>query len=313
MLKTLLLLGGGLLAWNAYGETQIDISEAEQNEHRQLAESMENTAEKVLGQRRETALRKRVQREAELAGNPLVFLPYKANYFLPASYYSGYNRSASERGETYGPTEAQFQISLKFPLGSQILFEDDALLAAYTQQSYWQLYQESSPFRETIYEPELLYAVSMQHDIFSELTLEGLVFGINHQSNGQGGDFSRSWNRLSAEAVFASGDWGISLKRWFRIPESASEDDNPNITDYVGVSELDMAYTKSSHVFTFRMRNHIDSGFSRGNMQFSWSFPLSGERYKGYILMHSGYGDTLADYDHYINRVGIGISINDIL
>ena len=287
-----------------------NISPAEQ-ERRLLAESMENTAEALFNP--PTALRKRAEKEMQLAANPLVFLPYKANYFLPVSYYSGYQASSGVRGEEYGPVEAQFQISLKFPLDTGILTRHDALFAAYTQQSHWQLYQESSPFRETIYEPELIYGMSLNHQLMKELTLEGFAVGINHQSNGQGGDLSRSWNRLFAEVFFASGNWGIAFKRWQRIPEPASEDDNPDITDFVGLSELRMAYTKSRHVLTFRMRNHLESDFSRGNMQFSWSFPLGGERYKGYVLMRTGYGDTLADYDTYTNRVGIGISINDVL
>ncbi|WP_051205831.1 phospholipase A [Oceanospirillum maris] len=276
-----------------------------------LAERMEDTAKTVFGT--PTALRQRATREIKLAQNPLAFLPYKANYFLPVSYYSGYSKSVGYRDSEYGPVETQFQISLKFPLGSQFFFEDDGLMIAYTQQSHWQLYQESSPFRETTYEPELIYGVSTEYDIFDELTLEGILLGLNHQSNGQSGSFSRSWNRVFAEAIFASGDWGIAVRRWFRIPEQAEDDDNPDITKFVGLSEVDMAYSKANHVLTFRMRNHLDSDFSRGNMQFSWSFPLSGERYKGYLLVKTGYGDTLADYDHYTNRIGLGISINDVL
>ncbi len=276
-----------------------------------MAEKMENTAKTLFNP--PSALRKRAEREIKLADDPLVFLPYKANYFLPVSYYSGYQESAGFRGAEYGPVEAQFQISLKFPIDTGLLTDNDALIAAYTQQSYWQLYEQSAPFRETMYEPELIYGVSLNQSLLKELKLEGFTLGINHQSNGQGGDFSRSWNRLFAEVFFASGDWGIAFKRWFRIPEPAAEDDNPDIKNYVGISELGMAYTKANHVLTFRMRNHIDSDFSRGNMQFSWSFPLAGERYKGYLLMRTGYGDTLADYDQYTNRIGLGISINDIL
>lgn len=283
----------------------------EELERLQMAETMENTAKTLFNP--PSAMRKRAEREMKLADNPLVFLPYKANYFLPVSYYSGYDQSARFRDAEYGPVETQFQVSFKFPVYAGLFSSDDALIAAYTQQSYWQLYQESSPFRETIYEPELIYGMSLNQSLLSDLKLEGFTLGINHQSNGQGGEFSRSWNRLFAEVFFASGDWGIAFKRWFRIPEPASEDDNPDIKEYIGVSELGMAYTKANHVLTFRMRNHIDSDFSRGNMQLSWSFPLAGERYKGYLLMRTGYGDTLADYDHYIDRIGLGISINDIL
>lgn len=259
-----------------------------------------------------TALRQRLEEELRLAENPLIFLPYKANFFLPASYYSGHKASGAARGTEYAPTEAHFQISLKFPIDSQLFFENDGLFATYTQESYWQIYEDSSPFRETIYEPELIYGVSTEYDLLKELTLEAVTVGVNHQSNGQGGDFSRSWNRLFVEGIFASGDWGISLKRWFRIPESEGSDDNPDLEDYVGLTELGMAYSKNGHVFTLRSRNHLESGFDRGNLQLSWSFPV-GERYKGYILARTGHGDTLADYNERIDRIGIGISINDVL
>lgn len=283
----------------------------EELERQLMAETMENTAEALFSP--PSAMRKRAEREMELAGNPLVFLPYKANYFLPVSYYSGYQQSASFRGAEYGPVETQFQVSFKFPLDTGIFTRNDGLMAAYTQQSHWQLYQESSPFRETIYEPELIYGMSLNMPLIEDLKLEGFTVGVNHQSNGQGGAFSRSWNRLFAEAFLARGNWGIALKRWHRIPEPASEDDNPDISRYIGMTELGMAYTRSGNVVTFRMRNHLDSNFSRGNSQISWSFPLAGERYKGYLLLRTGYGDTLADYDTYTNRVGLGISINDIL
>lgn len=259
-----------------------------------------------------SALRKRITEEIRLSENPLIFLPYKANFFLPASYYSGHKASEQARGTSYGPTEAHFQISLKFPIDNQIFFENDGLLATYTQESFWQIYEDSSPFRETIYEPELIYGVSTEYDIFKELTLEAVTLGVNHQSNGQGGDFSRSWNRLFVSGAFASGDWGIAVKRWFRLTESESDDDNPDLEDYVGLTELSMAYTKANHVLTFRSRNHLESDFKRGNLQVSWSFPI-GERYKGYVMARTGHGDTLADYDERIDRIGFGISINDVL
>lgn len=258
------------------------------------------------------AVRQRLEQEVVLASNPLVFLPYKANYFLPVSYYTGHQASSLARGVEYGPTEAQFQLSFKFPVATGLFTREDALIATYTQQSHWQIYQNSAPFRETMYEPELIYGISTEYPLMKRLTLEGVLFGINHQSNGQGGDYSRSWNRLFVEAVFATGDWGLSLKRWYRIPEAASEDDNVDLASFVGVSELGAAYRHNNHVVTFRLRNHLESEFKRGNAQVSWSFPIGG-RMKGYVLARTGYGDTLADYNHYIERIGLGVAINDVL
>ncbi|MBB1487495.1 phospholipase A [Oceanospirillum sediminis] len=259
-----------------------------------------------------TALRKRIAEERQLAENPLIFLPYRANFFLPASYYSGHEASEKNRGREYSPTEAHFQLSLKFPIDKNIFLEKDALFATYTQESFWQIYESSAPFRESVYEPEIIYRASTEYELFKDLNLEAVTVGLNHQSNGQGGDLSRSWNRAFIAGMFASGDWGIALKRWFRIPESESDDDNPDLDRYVGLTELGMAYSKNGHVVTLRSRNHLESGFERGNLQLSWSFPI-GERYKGYILARTGYGDTLADYRERNERIGIGISINDVL
>jgi len=66
-------------------------------------------------------------------------------------------------------------------------------------------------------------------------------FGLVHQSDGQGGDLSRSWNRFYVETMFNRGDFTWSIKPRWRIPESGKGspadiggDDNPNIERYMG-------------------------------------------------------------------------------
>ena len=106
----------------------------------------------------------------------------------------------------------------------------------------------------------------------------------------------------------------ISLKPWIRLPEDADEDDNPDITDYLGHGELRLLYRRHGHVFGLMTRNQVESGFDRGALELSWSFPVFDYPYlKGYVQYFYGYGESLVDYDRRVNRIGVGISLTDWL
>ena len=124
--------------------------------------------------------------------------------------------------KTLTKPEVTFQISFKVRLWRDILGKDLNLWFGYTQRSFWQLYNfnDSSPFRETNYEPELLLTLSTR---FSILGLKGRFFqlGANHQSNGQSEPLSRSWNRIVANMGLERGDLSTPPRRAgtaFRIP-----------------------------------------------------------------------------------------------
>ena len=138
--------------------------------------------------------------------------------------------------------------------------------------------------------------------------------GIVHQSNGRGGVLSRSWNRVFANFIIERGNFALAIKPWWRIPESTSEDDNSNITDYLGHGKITAAYKWGENVFSLMLRNNLESGFQRGAAQVSWAFPLGNYPYlKGYVQYFTGYGMSLIDYNEYSNCIGIGISLTDWL
>ena len=134
--------------------------------------------------------------------DPFVIRLHRPNYILPWSYNRSPNSDTildTDRDAESENIEAKFQLSFKVKLWEDVLGKDMDLWFAYTQLSFWQVYNKtfSSPFRESNYEPELLLNFRTDYNL---LGLRGRIInlGINHQSNGRGQLLSRSWNRITA-------------------------------------------------------------------------------------------------------------------
>ncbi|MCP3678785.1 MAG: phospholipase A [Gammaproteobacteria bacterium] len=104
------------------------------------------------------------------------------------------------------------------------------------------------------------------------------------------------------------------LKPWVLIFKSDSSDlHNPDIADYLGYGRALVAYHFYHQTLSFMMRNVAESGFKRGAIEASWSFPLPfmPKSIRGFAQFFSGYGQSLIEYDHYTNSGGIGIILSD--
>lgn len=262
----------------------------------------------------QSPLDKRIELEQLSQDNPFVLLSHKPTYLLPFAYNNRPNKeSAGEVGEHLDRIEMKFQVSLKFSVWRRIFTENGHLSFAYTQQAYWQAFNSeiSSPFRETNHEPE---AILTFYSNFGVLGMRNrmLIFGYSHQSNGRANEASRSWNRLYANFVLERRNLVISLKPWYRIPEREKDDDNPDIEDYMGRGELSVSYENERNVYSLMFRNNLKNGDNRGAVQLDWSFPIK-HNIKGYLQLFSGYGESLIDYNYSVNRVGLGIMLNDWL
>ncbi|MGD9265603.1 MAG: phospholipase A, partial [Lysobacterales bacterium] len=232
----------------------------------------------------------RLEQDRENVLQPFTLMAHKPNYILPGAYNAeGYDASLfkqqfSDPTISFKDTEAQFQVSLKIPLWVNLADTFD-IYAAYTNRSFWQVYNGdfSSPFRETNHEPEAWAQFTPGWE-FLGLTNSANAIGISHQSNGRGGVLSRSWNRIYANFVFHRGNFAFGIKPWLRIPEDREDDDNPDITDYLGHFEWRAGYKWNKHVFSFMSRNNLESGFDRGAVELGWSFQLHSYPYlKGYV------------------------------
>jgi phospholipase A1 len=247
---------------------------------------------------------------------------YAPNYFLFGRYTTDLNSAPFDPlvgggvlapGTELDSTEAAFQLSFKFRLWAT----DDrrwGAWAAYSQQSQWQLYNDtgnaSRPFRETNYMPELIlsYKPALR---WGELQWNLLNVAFNHQSNGRTDTISRSWNRLIASFGVESGDLGLLGRLWWRVPESGDSDDNPTISDYYGWGDLSAIYKWRGQSFSGSVGGNPSTG--KGAAQLTWtSAPLLGPL-RGYVKLFSGYGETLIDYNWNQTTFGIGVTLNDWL
>lgn len=239
---------------------------------------------------------------------------YKPSYLLPGRWSDRPNvlpetPTQASQFVSMKDTEAKFQISLKFMVAS---FAEDhrlALWGAYTQQSHWQVYnaEDSRPFRETNYEPELFLAWMPDFEVMG-MRCRLLTFGLDHQSNGRSDPLSRSWNRWMMQVGLERGNLVLLVRPWLRIPESRASDNNPDIEHYLGHGELVAAYRIGRQTLTATCRLNASSG--KGSFQGTWSFPIQ-RKLKGYVQVFSGYGESMIDYNWRQNTVGIGFCLSD--
>ena len=229
--------------------------------------------------------------------------PYNENYLLPFSH-------ASKSDDGRKNIETVFQLSVKKPIAYNFFGLKESINFAYTQKSWWQLYADSSPFRETNYKPEVF--VMIPYGKKDKTSLKALKFGLLHESNGQSQAKSRSWNRLYAQSYFQFSNLFFSPRIWYRIPENANEDDNPDLEDYLGYGDLTFNLPYKKHTFKLLLRNNLKFDDSnKGFAELNWTFPLLNSKNTfGFVQMSSGYGDSLIDYDEKINRISFGISLS---
>jgi phospholipase A1 len=285
----------------------------------------EHTVEIENSEQTDSLVRERIERERAVQDNRSVLLAHKRNYVLPLAYTNSPNDDvfapdSSDFGVDLDHTEVHFQISMKAPIAESLLTDEDALFFGFTVRSFWQAYNSdiSSPFRETNYEPELFWITPVPWKVLGgDSAFAGL--GLSHQSNGRSQLFSRSWNRVYALLGWERWRWVFAVKAWYRIPEDDKDDpldpdgdDNPDIEDYMGNFEFEFVYRKNDYEVGMMLRNNLDSRDNRGAVQFDWTFPMH-RRFRGYLQIFNGYGESLIDYDANITRVGVGILLSDLL
>ncbi|MBT5890992.1 MAG: phospholipase A [Chromatiales bacterium] len=258
-----------------------------------------------------TPMQNRIADEHENYDHPFAITAFKPNYLI-ATYSKDPNPSTLNSGggnNLLDNEEAQFQISIKAPVWRNMFGSNNDIMAAYTSVSWWQIRNDriSSAFRETNYEPELYFSHRGGPSLFGG-TVAAFNIGINHQSNGRSQLLSRSWDRIMGRLYLDFNSVAVELRAWYRLPEDDEEDNNPNMYRYYGAGDIRVAYAPNKNTFTAMFR----PGTQKNGLELTWSYPMT-KSLRVYAQYWNGYGESLLDYDARIQRIGIGVSLNDYI
>jgi outer membrane phospholipase A len=175
------------------------------------------------------------------------------------------------------------------------------LYFGYTQYSIWDWEADSSPFRDTSYIPSLFWSRGNLRG--PRPSPRGLQIGIEHESNGQGGDDSRSLNVVYVQPTWRFGNfdryhWTISPKIYAYV---GSLGDNPDIEDYRGYMDLIVSYGKLDS-WKFATMTRYGAAGGRTSFQVDVSYPLDRlltKRFNAFVHLQyfNGWGESLLDYD----------------
>jgi phospholipase A1 len=246
---------------------------------------------------------------------PRQFSAYEPTYILPAYYTfspdDAVYGNTLPNGQNLNKLEVKFQLSFKIAMASSGLAK--YAYVAYTQLSYWQLYRDSAFFRETDYQPELLIEPDKRWHLGDGWDIGWRVSPFVHQSNGRGGNLERSWDRTSAGLLFEhldrDGDgWTVDLRAWGVWRDPAYDRYNPDLAHYLGYLRPSVAYKRGEWELSLVEHNQLESGFRRGSVEASVSHYF-GSNWSLYAQYFNGYGQSLIEYDHATNAVGVGFAL----
>jgi phospholipase A1 len=248
----------------------------------------------------------------------------------------------------------RFQVSIKYNLAPQRA--GWGLFFGYTQKAIWDLWNwsGSSPFEDSNYNPSLFWGwrpggFLRALEPVPGWRVLGLRLGGEHESNGQAGAISRSWNRIGGAVKVGHfsptpGDseagrdethyWHVigDLKGWYAFKErrEAGGGGNPDILRYYGYGQasLELGYdvpvtsatASRPHYHRLfgvgvmgRVGDRLDRGYLEAWLRVRprWFGWLGSSLFVQYVV---GYGETLLRYDvRQAPTVRVGISLDDLL
>ncbi|HAR39509.1 MAG: hypothetical protein A2W86_10015 [Bacteroidetes bacterium GWD2_45_23] len=225
------------------------------------------------------------------------FSIYKDNFFI-----TGIPLNKSIDGET---ADAKFQISFRHRLTKSRLPFDTFLYLTYTQKSFWDIYQESAPFRDSNYNP----GIGLGRYIIVDDRLTGAAFlQLEHESNGRDSLESRSTNWIGFSGkYFLTSNLATSFK--ITIPYATGED-NSDLYDYRGTGYFTADYKTSDNKWWLTGTYSLRKSVKAINFKFSAGYKIS-DRFNQYIFgeLYSGTGDSLLDYKRKDVQIRVGICI----
>ena len=211
---------------------------------------------------------------------------------------------ATNRPVSQYSSDIKFQLSVALRLWSK---GEVDIFSTYTQRSVWNVYQKSSPFRETAYNPGFWVAWQTSEKV-------RLLFAIEHESNGIGLESgqSRSFNYATVACLYEPTDhWRLGARAWYGY-FFHDEDINQKYFRYRGVMQLWGTFRTLDDRFSVTALVNPTVTFTRYNVQLeaSWRMAKRGDWLPCLFVQYNyGYGETMIDYDKLHSKIRIGISL----
>ncbi len=230
------------------------------------------------------------------------FTIFKDNYFLTGT-------TLESEPSKYN-SDAKFQISFKYRIMNKPLIYGFYPHLTYTQKSYWDIYQNSSPFEESNYNPAMHLIKSM----YQNGALNGVLsLSLEHESNGRDSiSGSRSWNYLAITyGRILTTNFSASLKMWLPFTLDGNED----LIDYVGYTEADLFWIiKQNQLIADLIVRKGASWNWDGNLQLDVAYlPFKNRNVYFMVQWYFGYAENLIDYYQKKNMLRVGIVLKPTL
>lgn len=198
-----------------------------------------------------------------------------------------------------------FQISIRQRLTKSRLPFNSFLYLTYTQKSFWDIYADSAPFRDSNYNPGL----GLGRYIIRDNKLMGAGFiELEHESNGRDGEDSRSWNMLTFSGkYFFNLQTALGLKVWIPFVDGG---ENKDLLDYRGLGTASVNYITKNRKWWFTAEINPRKGFGNMNTTLTASFKISDKANQYlYARFYDGKGESLLDYNKYTMNIRVGFCI----
>lgn len=204
--------------------------------------------------------------------------------------------------------DVKYQISFRQRITNSYLPFNTFIFVSYTQKSFWNIYEESAPFRDTNFNPGIgfgRYLISDDNRYIGSLFLQ-----LEHESNGKDSIASRSWDFISASGKYYFNDrLFFRAKVWFPlVPLMGAE--NKDLITYKGFGDFSFDYRTSDERWWIAAKLTPRPRFSTFNTTLSVAYRVS-EKFNQYFFLElfDGRGDSLLDYKHYDLKLRVGICI----
>lgn len=243
--------------------------------------------------------------------NEVRFQKYKRILFITGF---GTEKSPAFLGDSKH-NQVKFQFSFKY----RVFFD---LYFGFTQKSFWDFWEvnNSAPFQDSNYNPELFYPINV--DIYP---LKVLTLGIEHESNGQSKKsghsrsinkpyllFDLKWNSWFCQNLKAFYYFDILFDKFGLIKDDLLE--NKDIYEYYGFFDLTTKFLFSKNFnIELLLRKGWSANVKKGAVQLGIDFKIPvdylikyGINPSFYTEFFAGYGENLMNYNEFQLRYRFG-------